>query len=262
MTTSTPTNLRDILRSDRGETALMHQLSSVVSVLTTTALAGSVAIIAFGGVAFTQQSHAQTETLIASTALNSDFRLADHIAVENSTEFTLIDLDYRTPDSDPSDPRVCRQSTWQLTPSPSESTSLQLINEVEIFPSCEGGWLPTSSSERVVLSAVEAEASFTFENVGGRPITFTDGVPRTPTELQSWFILTFGGYDSYWTDAEVIDPTVRVVRMGMTAISPVTGGIDASFIGAVPVALEALEHPTGNDDVVYTTTYQTLFELP
>lgn len=254
--------VRELLRDDRGESSILHQLSAVISVLTTTALAGTVAIIAFGGVAFTQQSHAQTETLIASTALDRDFRLSDDIDVRNSTEFTLVDLDYRTPDSDPSDPRVCRQSTWQLVPSPSETTSLQLVNEIEIFPSCEGGWLPTSSNERVVLSAVEAGSTFRYENVGGRAITFTDGVPRTPTALQRWFILAFGGHDSWWTDDEVIDPVVRVVRMEMIASSPMTGGIDASVVGAVPVALEMLEHPTGNDDVVYTTSYQTLYELP
>lgn len=261
-TTPRPSPLHRLLLDDRGESAIMQQVTLFTSLLTTGALIGTIGVITHAGVQFQQQAFAQMESDIAATALNRDFRLADGIEVEDSREFTLVDRDYRSPDAEPGAERECRRSTWSLLPSPEDAERLQLVNAVETLPGCAGGWLPTTTSERVVISSVEAGARFTYENVAGRPITFTDGSARTPSSLQRFFILAFGGYDRWWTDDEIIDPTIRVVRMSMTALSPMTSGVDASVVGAVPVALETIEHPTGNDDVVYTTSYQVLTELP
>lgn len=260
-TTPRPSLLHRLL-SDRGESAIMQQITLFTSLLTTGALIGTIGVLTRAGIGFQQQAFAQMESDIAAASLYRDFDLADGIEVEDSTQFTLIDRDYRSPDAEPGSERECRRSTWSLTPSPEDDERLQLVNSVETLPGCDGGWLPTTTSERVVISSVEAGARFTYENVAGRPITFTDGAARTPSSLQRFFILTFGGYDRWWTDDEIIDPTIRVVRMSMTALSPMTSGVDASIVGAVPVALETIEHPTGNDDVVYTTTYQILTELP
>jgi hypothetical protein len=252
--------LTELFSSDLAENSIMQQIALAVSAISTTALIGAVGVLTVTGAQFGQQQLAQMESMTASSALNRDFRLADGIEVEDSMGFTLIDPDYRAADTDPSEPRVCRHSTWALTPSGSETAPLQLVNTVEIFPDCGGGWLPTSTSTRTVISAVEQGARFSYENVAGRPITFTDGSPRIPSSFQRWLILTIGGYDNWWTDAEVIDPTVRVVRMSMTTPSPVTGGIDASVVGAVPVALDMLEHPTGNDDVAYNEGIEVYIE--
>jgi hypothetical protein len=265
------------LRDDRGEGSIMVVISQLAGTIVLASFFGVFTVLLIGAPELISQTNDQSALTIANRAFDTDVANASTVSAIDDKSVTFTSTNFLPTgflDSGGYTIYACREAKWSIIPASSavrtamKNDNLMALAEsitVHTDTSCSSSI--KSVQNRVAIASVTPDTAFSYKNIAGVPLDYSNGVvtnfagldPTSTDSADAAAVTNFrsaNNVSDHYLDTEMLSEQPKTVRLTLSDEMPFSTSA-TQFEAATGARLAAL--PASNGDIAAPDTMQLLW---